>query len=574
MDRKRWWKRIPVIMFLVLMVALAGAAYFLPKVFPDSRLARVLGAKQEAKAQDIYYCPMHPDYRSNKPGTCPICNMTLVKLEPEGQPTAREQQPAAHTPGPTEGRKILYWEDPLNPANRSDKPGKTPDGFDLVPVYADQGPSSGRKILYWQDAMNPAYKSDKPGKAPDGMDLVPVYADESPSAEALPPGTVKISSERQQLIGVQFGQVSRQALSRTIRTVGKVTYDETRVTRVQAKVSGWIDKVYVDFTGRLVTRGQPLFSLYSPELVSTQQEFLLASRARENLGTSSVKEIAANAAALYDSARERLRLWDITEEQIQDLERRGTPAKTMTLYSPITGFVVTRNAFPGQRVTPEAELYVIADLRTVWVLADVYEYEIPYVRLGQAANMTLTYLPGRTFAGRVTYIYPQLDNTTRTLKVRLEFPNPGDALKPDMYANVDLRIDYGEHLAVPQDAVLDSGTEQIVFVARADGYFEPRKVKLGPKVGNLYVVLAGVKAGEQVVTSANFLIDSESQLKSALGGMAGMGHGDGAPSGGTEEPPKPGGEQAHPPEHTEQQTLPPPPPMPEMPGMDHSKHAQ
>ncbi|HVO83411.1 MAG TPA: efflux RND transporter periplasmic adaptor subunit [Syntrophobacteria bacterium] len=563
--------------FLMLMVALAGAAYLLPKVFPDSRLARVLGAKQEAKARDIYYCPMHPDYKSDKPGTCPICNMTLVKLEPQGQPTAHEHPPAAPTPGPTAGRKILYWEDPLNPSNRSDKPGKTPDGFDLVPVYADEGPSSGRKILYWQDAMNPAYKSDKPGKAPDGMDLVPVYADEGASSAGLPPGSVKISAERQQLIGVQYGQVIRQSLARTIRAVGKVTYDETRVTRVQSKVSGWIDKVYVDFTGRLVQRGQPLFTLYSPELVSTQQEFLLASRARDHLVKSPVSEIAANAVSLYDSARERLRLWDITEEQIQELERRGTPAKTMTLYSPTTGFVITRNAFPGQRVTPEAELYTIADLDTIWVLADVYEYEVPLIKLGQAASMTLTYLPGRTYQGRVSYIYPQLDNTTRTLKVRLEFANPGDQLKPDMYANVNLRIDYGEHLAVPQAAVLDSGTEQIVFIARGDGYFEPRKVRLGAKAGNFYIVLDGLKAGERVVTSANFLIDSESQLKSAFTGMAGMnmgntGQGGGAPSGGAVEAPKPGGEQTQPPNPTQQQT--PSAPMPEMPGMDQTTRGQ
>ena len=536
-DSGRRWKPA-VITVLVLVVAVTGAVYLFPKLFPDTRLARLLGTKEEAKAQDIYYCPMHPDYKSNRPGTCPICNMTLVKLEPEGQHPAHEQQPAPAT-----------------------------------------GATKERKILYWQDAMNPAYKSDKPGKAPDGMDLVPVYADETPPAETLPAGTVKISPERQQLIGVQFGQVSRRALSRTIRTAGKVTYDETRVTRVQAKVSGWIDRVYVDFAGSLVTRGQPLFSLYSPELVSTQQEFLLASRAKDHLADSSVKEIAANAASLYDSARERLRLWDITEEQIQDLERRGTPTKTLTLYSPITGFVLTRNAFPGQRVTPEAELYVIADLRTLWVLADVYEYEVPFVRLGQAATMTLTYLPGKTFAGKVTYIYPQLDNATRTLKVRLEFPNPRDELKPDMYANVDLRIDYGEHLAVPQEAVLDSGTEQLVFVAREDGYFEPRKVKLGPKVGTLYVVLAGLRAGEQVVTSANFLIDSESQLKSALGAMTGghAAHGGGAPAGSAEKLPSPEPKAAQPggqTDHSQHQTPPSPPQMQEMPGMDHSKHGQ
>jgi Cu(I)/Ag(I) efflux system membrane fusion protein len=522
--------------FVVLMAALAGAAYLLPRVYPESRLAGVLGSRQEAKAQDIYYCPMHPYYKSNKPGTCPICNMTLVKLEPEGQDAAHEHQPAAPTTGSAAERKILYWEDPLNPSTRSDKPGKTPDGFDLVPVYADQGLSS----------------------------------------QSLPPGSVRISPERQQLIGVQYGQVGREALSRTIRTVGKVTYDETRVTRVQTKVAGWIDKVYVDFIGRLVKRGQPLFSLYSPELVSTQQEFLLASRARDQLGNSSVKEIAANAVSLYDSARERLRLWDISDEQIRELEQRGTPAKTMTLYSPITGFVITRNAFPGQRVTPEAELYTIADLRTVWVLADVYEYEVPMIKLSQPATMTLAYFPGRTYRGRVTYIYPQLDNMTRTLKVRLEFQNPKDELKPDMYANVDLRIDYGDQLAVPQEAVLDSGTEQIVFVARKDGYFEPRKVRLGQKVGTSFIVLGGLTAGEQVVTSANFLIDSESQLKSALGGMAGGhgAHGGGASSRGAVEAPKAGGEQPRAADHTQHGTPPSSPPTQEMPGMDHSQHGQ
>ena len=236
------------------------------------------------------------------------------KVRPSTKPETAAPEHQAAAAKPAKERKILYWQDAMNPAYKSNKPGKAPDGMDLVPVYADEGPSSERKILYWQDAMNPAYKSDKPGKAPDGMDLVPVYADEGSPLEGLPPGSVKISAERQQLIGVQYGQVTRQALSRTIRAVGKVTYDETRVTRVQSKVSGWIDKVYVDFTGRLVQRGQPLFTLYSPELVSTQQEFLLASRARDHLAKSPVGEIAANAESLYDSARERLRLWDITED--------------------------------------------------------------------------------------------------------------------------------------------------------------------------------------------------------------------------------------------------------------------
>jgi len=406
-----------------------------------------------------------------------------------------------------------------------------------IPATAE---SSERKILYWVDPMHPAYKSDKPGKAPDcGMDLVPVYAEKSPAAVDLPPDAVQISSQKLQRIGVQYGEVLLQPLSKTIRTVGRVTYDETKIARIHTKIEGWIEQVFVDFIGKLVERNQPLISIYSPDLVSTQQEFLIAKRAKDYLGSNPVKEIAANAVSLYEASRERLQLWDISEEQIKELEERGKPTKTLTLYSPLSGFVVTRNAFEKQRVTPETELYTITDLSTVWVLADVYEYELPMIQLGQTAMMTLSYFPGKTFTGKITYIYPQLDNATRTLKVRLEFPNSDFQLKPDMYANVELRISYGRQISVPEEAVLDSGTEQVVFVAHEGGYFEPRKVQLGAKVDNRYVVLGGLKAGEKIVTSGNFLIDSESRLKSALGAMGGMGHGGEAPGGGEQATPAP-----------------------------------
>jgi RND family efflux transporter MFP subunit len=357
--------------------------------------------------------------------------------------------------------------------------------------------------------------------------------------------------------------VRYQPLSKTIRAVGRVAYDETKIARIHTKIEGWIEKVYVDFTGQLVKKNQPLIGLYSPELVSTQQEFLIASKAKDYLGDNPFKEISTNALSLYESTKERLRLWDISEQQIQEIEARGTPLKTLTLYSPIDGFVLTRNAFERQRITPDTELYAIADLSTIWVLADIYEYEAPLIKLGQAVIMTLTYFPGKTFTGKVTYIYPEVDNTTRTLKVRVEFTNANFQLKPDMYANVELRIDYGQQLAVPEEAVLDSGAEQIVFVARGGGYFEPRQVKLGQKVGNAFIVLEGLKAGEQVVTSANFLIDSESQLKSAIGGIGHAGHGGGAPAGGEPKaPPQPKGQ----PDHSQHQAPPSQPPA------DHSGH--
>jgi Cu(I)/Ag(I) efflux system membrane fusion protein len=412
-------------------------------------------------------------------------------------------------------------------------------------------PASQRKVLYWVDAMNPMNKSDKPGKAPDGMDLLPVYADETGPGETPPVGAVKISAEKQQLIGVQYGNVAYRPVTETLRTVGRVTYDETRIARIHAKVEGWLDEVYVDFTGKLVEKGQPLISIYSPELFSTQQEFLIARRGKESLGNNTNPEIARGAISLYEASRERLRLWDISDEQIRDLEARGTPSRTLKLYSPISGFVVTRNAFEKQRITPDTELYTIADLSRVWVLADIYEYELPQIVLGQTAKMTLSYYPGRSYQGQVAYIYPQLDNTTRTVKVRLEFPNPGFDLKPDMYANIELGIDYGKQLSVPEEAVLDSGSEQIVFVARENGYFEPRKVQLGAKVDNRYIVLGGLKSGEKIVTSGNFLIDSESRLKSATEGMTGM------PGMGKSEKP-PGGTREKPKEQ----------PMEQMPGME------
>ncbi|MBZ5553620.1 MAG: efflux RND transporter periplasmic adaptor subunit [Acidobacteriia bacterium] len=435
------------------------------------------------------------------------------------------QQPVSKAPGE---RKILYWVDSMNPAYRSDRPGKAPDGMDLVPVYAEGYSATApgeRKILYWMDPMHPAYKSDKPGTAPDcGMTLVPVYADGGGESvgDNLPPGAIKISATKQQLIGVQFGEVLSGPVEKTLRAVGHLAYDETKIIRVHTKISGWIDKVFVDYTGQLVKKGQPLFTVYSPDLLSTQEEFLIGLKAKQYLGDSQFKDVSTGAQSLYNASRRRLQLWDISEAQIEELERTQKPTRDLTLYAPDDGFVTKRNAFPQQQVNPDTEVYEIADLSTIWVLADVYEYELPEVKLGQTARVNLTYFPGKTFAGKVSYIYPEVDNTTRTAKVRIDLPNGDFKLKPDMYASVELQINYGRQLSVPQEAVLDSGAEQTVFVALGNGYFEPRKVQLGAKVDDRYIVLGGLRPQEKVVTSGNFLIDSESQLKSAVAAMAGM----------------------------------------------------
>ena len=335
----------------------------------------------------------------------------------------------------------------------------------------------------------------------------------------MPETAFKISPEKQQLIGVQYGTVEYQTISKSLRAVGKVAFDETKMSRINPKIEGWIEQVYVDFTGKLVKKGQPLLTIYSPDLVSTQEEYLLAIKGRRQLGESPFPEAVNFSESLVKSARRRLELWDISEEQIKDLEKRGTPSRTMTLYAPTSGFVTTRNAFPRQRVMPDTELYAIADLSNVWVIADIYEFEAADIKLGQPATVTISSYPGRDFNGKITYIYPQVENSTRTLKVRVELANKGFLLKPDMYGDVTLNINYGNRLAVPQEAVMDSGSEQLVYVSLGDGYFEPRKVQLGAKVDNKYIVVAGLKAGERVVTSGNFLIDSESKLKSSSGGM-------------------------------------------------------
>jgi Cu(I)/Ag(I) efflux system membrane fusion protein len=375
----------------------------------------------------------------------------------------------------------------------------------------------GSKVLYWYDSMNPQRHYDKPGKAPDGMDLVPKYADDE--VAKMPAGTVKIAPDKQQLMGVRTGTVERESLVRTVRTTGQLTSDETKLAHVHVKVNGFIDKVYVDYIGQLVKKGQPLFTLYSPDLVATEEEYLIAKRGAKDLGTSQFPGVSQGSQSLLRSTRERLKLWDISDEQIKKLDETGEVTKTLTFYSPVSGFVTDRKAFPQTAVTPDMDLYLISDLSTIWVNADVYEYEVPFVKVGQTADMELSYYAGKTYSGKITYIYPTVDPVSRTVKVRIEFPNPNFDLKPQMFANVQLKINYGKQILVPQEAVMDSGDKQYVFVVHEGGVFEPRMVQMGAKLEGNVVVLSGLKAGETIVTSGNFLIDSESRLKSAMSGM-------------------------------------------------------
>jgi RND family efflux transporter MFP subunit len=440
-------------------------------------------------------------------------------------------------------RKPIYWYDAMSPQHHYNQPGKAPDGMDLVPQYAEQtaspaappnGPSASdmasmpgmsprngdRKILYWYDPMHPAYKSDKPGTAPDcGMTLVPKYAEDESMAK-MPVGTVTIPQDKQVLAGVRTAVVEHKSLVRDIRTTAQIVADETRIAHVHVKVAGYINQVYVDFVGQLVKKGQPLFTLYSPDLVSTQEEYLIAKRGNATLANAPFKEISQGSQSLLQSARQRLKLWDISDEQIKELDETGNVRKDLTFYSPITGFVTDRKVFPQTSVTPDTELYTVSDLSTVWADVDIYEYEVPFVHLGQRVSLTLSYYPGKTYAGNISYIYPTVDPQTRTVKVRVQIPNPGFVLKPQMFADAQLHVDYGTKILVPQEAVLNSGMEQHVFVVHEGGIFEPRPVTIGPVVDGNAVILTGLKAGETIVVSGNFLIDSESGLKNAMSGMS------------------------------------------------------
>ncbi|WP_455387857.1 efflux RND transporter periplasmic adaptor subunit [Petrachloros mirabilis] len=334
--------------------------------------------------------------------------------------------------------------------------------------------------------------------------------------------TMTIEPERLQTIGVKFQKAARRPLDKVIRTVGRVEIDERLVGRVNLKFDGWIDQLLVSAIGDHVAKGQRLFTIYSPDLVATQEEYLLALQSYRELGKSEFPEVSRGAKELLEATRRRLQLWDIRENHIQDLERTGKVLRTLPIHSPITGTVIRMEARAGTYVTPGTELYFIADLSHIWVLADIYEYELPYIKIGQSATVALSYDPDTKLHGHVGFMYPTLDPKTRTVKVRFELDNPDEKLKPDMYANVELTIPLGTKLVVPTNAILETGERQLLFIHHGGGQLEWRSVKLGAKAGDWVEVKEGLKEGEHVVTGANFLIDSESQLKAAVGGMAGM----------------------------------------------------
>jgi len=423
-------------------------------------------AHKTETAKQLYSCGMHPEVISDKPGNCPICGMNLTPIKGSG----------------TEQTK------------------------------AETG-----KILYWRAPMDPTEIYEKPGKSKMGMDLIPVYEGE----EAGGAGSITIDGAIQQNMNLRTAPVARKDINRIIRAFGKVTYAQDKQYSVNTKINGWIEKLYVNTAGQRVKKGEPLLEIYSPELVSTQEEYLLALNNFEKLSGSEFENIKSSAKTMLSSARNRLEFWDIPSDEITNLEKTKQVKRTILLRAPIDGIVTHKAIVEGDKVMPGMDLFHISDLSKIWVEATVYESELPFIKEGQKARLELDYLKGKILNGKVDFIYPYLDDKSRSANVRLVFPNPEELLKPGMFATVRIfNQSLSNVIAIPSEAIIHSGARKIVFIAKENGKFEPREIKPGAEGDDGYVqVVSGLFENEIVVTSGQFLLDSESQTREAIAKM-------------------------------------------------------
>jgi RND family efflux transporter MFP subunit len=430
-------------------------------IFADDQKHEYRPVFDEEGEIDYWTCAMHPSVRMKEPGKCPICSMDTVEVWKKDN---SQQQPTAQA--------------------KTEDIDSTKNGDEMSGMQGHD-----------HSTMGVSTKKDNGGESKS---------------------TFTVSPYRQQLIGIKTEPVMIRTLDKEIRTVGMVTLDETKIYNVQTKYTGWIDKVFVDFRWQHVNIGQPLFSIYSPELVTAQEEYLLALKSNKILSDNQFADISSGADSLLKASRRRLELLGVSQSQIKELERTGEVKTNLIVYSPVKGHVAQKNAFENMHVEPNTVLYKIADHTTAWVQVDIYENEIPLVKLGEKATMTLASFPGEVFEGDITFIWPHINPETRTVKARLEFPNPDLKLLPEMYADVTLDIPIGEKLTIPDSAVLRTGKRDIVFVDKGNGNIQIRRVELGQKAGGYYEVLRGLKSGEQVVSRANFLIDAESKVQAAI----------------------------------------------------------
>jgi multidrug efflux pump subunit AcrA (membrane-fusion protein) len=488
----------------------------------------------KASEETTYVCPMHPDVTSNNPGECPKCGMDLVPVKAR----ASSLDSAA-----------VVYACPMHPEVTSDKQGECPKcGMDLVKVEDNtkmdtKGTKPADPNAKYFCPMHPEVTSDKPGRCPkckmflepvkeeskqkpgaatsghEGHSGAPVESNEQASVPGLAP--VTIEPGRLQLINVTTAPVQRRALGIGTEIVGFVTSAEDKTSNVNSRVSGWVDDLFVDQTGQYVEKDAPLMSLYSQDLYQAQQDFLAA---RDAINSGPIDPaLKSMREDIYSAARQRLRLLGLSNDQVSELEQTDLPSPQMMIRSPVSGYVLMKNVLAGQYFTPDQNLFTIADLNEVWVIGDVYEQDIPAVRKGAPVSMTLTAFPGERFEGKIGFIYPTVSSQTRTMKVRMQFPNESLRLRPGMYAEVEIERGAADALAIPREAVLDNGDIQYAFVVHDGTHFVPTRVELGRTTDDYAEVRSGLKEGDLVVTSANFLIDSESRLKAAIAGMTGDG---------------------------------------------------
>ena len=457
-------RRVVMVVLLLLLGGAIGTLTTWLSLRPSGGQGRAAGSE----TRSLYQCPMHPTITADRPGDCPICGMKLVEVN--AAPDARASAE----------RRILFYRSPMNPDQTSPTPRKDEMGMDYLPVYEDDSHDAGPGV--------------------DGL------------------AAVTIDPARQQLIGLRTAPVVAGAVGGSWRTVGRVQVDPTRVRKVNIKVEGYVERLHVDFVGRPVRRGQPLFSLYSPSLLAAENEYVLALETRDALEAAGAT--GDDGTALVEAARRKLQLWDLPAGEIRQLETTRTPSRVRTFVSPVHGVVTAKNVVEGARLSAGDTPFEITDLSEVWVMADGYESDLARVQVGMGATLTLKSHPNRSFRGRVAFIDPVLDPATRTAKIHIHLRNPAGELKPEMYGEVVLEGLPRNGLRIPTDAVIRSGTMDVVFLALEDGRFLPRQVQLGARSEREVEVTSGLDAGQRVVTRANFLVDSESQLRSSLAAMA------------------------------------------------------
>ncbi len=445
------------IWFIIIAVVSLGVGIILGQTFFCSGQTQTADISAEAKQQ--YTCGMHPQIISDEPGYCPICEMKLTPI-----------------------RRTSF-----------------------API------SGERKIAYWAAPMDPAYTRNEPGKSPMGMDLVPVYEDEIAGS------IIRIDPVTSQNMGLKMTLAEMRPLSKVINTVAHIDYDEKKLQGVNSKVAGWIERLYIDFEGKSVRKGDPIMEIYSPELVAAQREFLSALKNYNNLKSASLESARKGAEDLLAASRERLLLWDVSADQIDNLKRTGTVNKTITLHSPADGVVTSLKVVDGDKIMPGTKLFQVADLSSVWAIAHIYEYELPFIFLGQDVELSLSYLPGKTVKGKIAFIYPYLDSKTRDIQIRIDIPNRDLLLKPNMYAITTIHSALpGKRLVIPNQSVIRSGVRNVAFVSLGKGKFMPREVKLGILgQDDMIEIISGINEGDMVVTSSQFMLDSESRLREA-----------------------------------------------------------